>query len=63
MIDAQILADRVHMALMEAGRPDLAELVIVFENDDGTPYVELLDECEPDEVALIDRAEHLAVTR
>lgn len=53
-------ADVAFGALLEAGRPDLAELVHVFTNDDGTFYIEPLDEvADPADVALIERAEFL----
>lgn len=64
----QELADRVHAALSEVGRSDLGQLVVVFEDDDGRPYVETGmisteegdEDCTPDELALIERAERIA---
>mgnify|MGYP001769726114 CR=1 FL=1 len=51
--------DVAHAALMEAGRPDLAELIVWFDDEHGG-YIEVTDEIvsEPDYV-LIDRAETL----
>lgn len=60
----QDLADRTFAALVEVGRRDLALLVHVFEDDDGTPYVEAIDPDDLDDpeqdLALIARAEQIA---
>lgn len=53
--------DVAHAALLEAGRPDLAEMIVWFEDDDGDGgYIEvtdfLVDEADYE---VIDRAETL----
>ena len=43
----------VHAALMEGGRPDLAVEFLVFIEDDGTPYVEPMDELTGADLAIV----------
>ena len=51
--------DVVHSALMEAGRPDLADIIVWFDDEYGG-YVEVTDEIvSEDDYVLIDRAETL----
>lgn len=51
--------DVAHAALMEAGRPDLAELIVWFDDEHGG-YIEVTDEIvSEDDYVLIDRAETL----
>jgi len=54
------VVDITHAALLEAGRPDLADLVQFFENDDGSLYLEPMDEVSPADLKLMLRAEALA---
>lgn len=56
---AQALADAMYAALREVDA-ELAHLFAVFVDDDGTPYVEHLDELDPAELELLERAERLA---
>jgi hypothetical protein len=51
----------VYAALMEAGHPELAHGFLVFLNADGTPYVEPLDELDPADLAIVEKAEQLAL--
>jgi hypothetical protein len=51
----------VYAALMEGGRPDLAVNVLVFVEDDGTPYVEPMDELTGIDLAIVEKAESLAL--
>ena len=52
--------DIAHAALLEAGRPDLADVIIGFD-DDGGFYVEVLDwELAAEDLVVIDKAECLA---
>lgn len=52
--------DVAHAALMEAGRPDLADVICWFEDEQGG-YIEVADEImSEDDYVLIDRAETLA---
>lgn len=55
------LADVAHSALMDAGHPDLAELVRFFWHDDESPYLEPLDEVTDAEWEIMQRAESLAL--
>jgi hypothetical protein len=58
--DAQVAVNVAYAALTEAGRPDLAESVLGFE-DEGGFYLEVNDfVLSEDEWALIDKAEQLA---
>lgn len=51
--------DVAHAALLEAGQPDLAELIVWFDDDEGG-YIEVTDEIvSEDDYVLIDRAETL----
>lgn len=51
--------DVAHAALMEAGRPDLAELIVWFDDEHGG-YIEVTDEIVSEaDYVLIDRAETL----
>lgn len=51
--------DVAHAALMEAGRPDLAELIVWFDDEHGG-YIEVTDEIMSEaDYVLIDRAETL----
>ena len=55
--------DICHAALMDVGRPDLAELVQFSVNDDGSEYLEPLDEVDDeDDWALMLRAEAIALS-
>ncbi len=56
-------ADVAHAALLEAGRPDLAELVHVFENEDGSPYLEYWDDDLPsdNDRRLMNKAQEIMV--
>jgi hypothetical protein len=54
-------AEIAHAALCDAGRPDLAEIAAWFTNPDGSLYIEPLDELEPEDLALIERAEQIAL--
>jgi hypothetical protein len=47
-----------HAALLDIGRRDLADVLAVYEDDDGSLYVEPLDD-----LAVMDRALALAVGR
>lgn len=52
--------DVAHAALMEAGRPDLAEIIIGFDDDDGTFYLEVNDDIlDEADWALVNKAENL----
>lgn len=52
--------DVAHAALLEACRPDLAELIVWFEDDLGG-YIEVTDEIVSEaDYVMIDRAETLA---
>ena len=58
--------DVAHAALMEAGRPDLAESIIGFDDDDGFGFylevnLDILDRTPTDDdLTLIVKAENLA---
>ena len=56
-------ADITYGLLLEAGRPDLAELVSFHTNDDGTFYLEPLDEVTGVDLELMEKAEALALER
>jgi hypothetical protein len=51
--------DIAHAALLEAGRPDLADCIIGFEDEQGF-YLEVMDELGADELDIVNRAETLA---
>lgn len=55
------VADVAAAALREVGRPDLAELVQFFIDDDGSFYLEPMDEVFGTDLALMKRAERLAL--
>jgi hypothetical protein len=57
-----LAAEVSYGALVEVGRLDLANLVQWFENDDGSLYLEPMDELSPDDLALMLRAEALALS-
>jgi hypothetical protein len=59
--DGDVAATVAHAALLEAGRPDLADLVRFFRNGDGSLYLEPLDEVAGDDLELMLRAERLAL--
>jgi len=55
-------AEIVYACLTEAGRADLGQMCLTFANDDGSPYLEFdEDEFTPSEVAMLERAEELAL--
>jgi hypothetical protein len=56
------VADVCHAALIEAGRPELAELVQFFYDDDGRPYLEPIDDVSDADWAVMKRAEELALS-
>lgn len=50
-------AEVARAALLEAGRPDLADIVLAFVDDDGAYYLEPLDDVtDPADLELLDRA-------
>ena len=52
--------DVAHAALLDVGRPDLAALIVWFDDEHGG-YIEVTDEIvSEDDYVLIDRAETLA---
>lgn len=53
--DVELAAHITYGALLEAARPDLAALVCYFHNEDGTPYLEPLDEVTAQSLASIVR--------
>lgn len=55
-----MLVDVTYAALQEVGRPDLANLVQFFEDDDGSPYLEPMDEVSAMDMEIMDRAVFLA---
>lgn len=57
----EVAAQIMYTALAEVGRTDLAEVALWFTNDDGSLYVEVLDDVEPAELSLIEQAERLAL--
>lgn len=54
-------ADVAHAALMEAGRPDLANLLMYFQEDDGTWYLEPMDDANLVDMELMIRADLIAI--
>ena len=61
MSAAQHAANIAYAALREVGRDDLADLVCFFIDVDGSVYLEPLDEVTCADLALIERAERLAL--
>lgn len=59
--ELELAAQVSYGALLEAGRPDLALIAAWFTDDDGSIYIEPLDELEGDDLALVERAERLAL--
>lgn len=59
--DPPTVADVAYAALLEAGRPDLAELVAFHVDDDGTLYLEPLDDVAGADLELMLKAEGLAL--
>ena len=55
------VADVAHAALVEVGRPDLAEGFGVWLDEDGTPYLEPFDQLNAADFQLMIRAETLAL--
>ena len=55
------VADVAHSALMDAGHPDLAELVCFYWHDDESPYLLPLWGVTAAEWAIMERAESLAL--
>lgn len=57
-----LVADVSYGALLEVGRADLALLVQWFIDDDGSFYIEPMEELTSDDLALMERAERLALS-
>lgn len=55
-----LLVDITYAALLEAGRPDLANLVQFFEDDDGSLYLEPMDEVSDLDLIVMSKAVFLA---
>lgn len=58
---AEVAAEVAYGALLEVGRRDLADLVMFHLDDDGTPYLEPMDDVAGADLELMVRAEALAL--
>jgi len=59
--DVEQIANITHAALLEVGRPDLAFLVSWSQDDDGSWYLEPLDDVADADLKLMLRAEQVAL--
>lgn len=55
-----VAAQVAYAALCEVGRRDLADLVLFFTDDDGSLYIEPMEDLNEADLALMSRAERLA---